>query len=285
MLLKFQEKIRTLINWCQYSKVDINWEKTYAMIITNKRLVKPKSIKLCDVNIEVVDKFKLLGVTLDSKLSFKPFSANLKKLVSAKLYSINRLFYLSFSVKLQFFKSFINPYFDYCLSLAIYFPKEIIQRICNFYDFCLYKLLKINISSNELDNLNLFNNRLESLGLKNFEHRVLNKLATFVHKIVNEKNSPILLKQMIKRNNVYNSNRMNLRNNNEIRQAIQLYNHYGESTFIYFFSNFINALILNDLSCNFKFFCQRMSNNINLLYIKFKEKFPKFNLNHKTFKT
>jgi hypothetical protein len=90
---------------------------------------------------------------------------------------------------------------------------------------------------------------------------------------------------MIKRNNDYNSNRMNLRNNNEIRQAIQLYNHYGESTFIYFFSNFINALILNDLVCNFKFFCQRMSNNINLLYIKFKEKFPKFNLNQKTFKT
>ena len=107
------------------------------------QLVKPKSIKLCDGNIEVVNKFKLLGVTLDSKLSFKPFSANLKKLVSAKLYSINRLFYLSFSVKLQFFKSFIN---HYCLSLAIYFPKEIIQRICNFYDFCLYKLLKINIT-------------------------------------------------------------------------------------------------------------------------------------------
>jgi len=103
---------------------------------------------------------------------------------------------------------------------------------------------------------------LESLGLKNFEHRVLNKLAAFVHKIVNEKNSPILLKQMINRNNDFNSNRMNLRNNNEIGQAIQLYNHYGESTFIYFFSNFINALILNDLVCNFKFFCQRMSKNV-----------------------
>ena len=88
-----------------------------------------------------------------------------------------------------------------------------------------------------------------------------------------------------KRLNDYNSKRMNLRNNNEIRQAIQLYNHYGESTFTYFFSNFINVLILNDLVCNFKFSCKRISNNINLLYIKLKDKFPKFNLNHKTFKT
>jgi len=44
------------------------------------------------------------------------------------------------------------------------------------------------------------------------------------------------------------------------------------------FSNVINTLILNDLACNFKFFCQRTSDNINLLYIKFKEKFAKSNL-------
>ena len=95
------------------------------------------------------------------------------------------------------------------------------------------------------------------------------------------KNVLRFFKQTIKRNNDYNSNRINLRNNNEIRQTIKLYNHYGESTFIYFFSNFINALILNDLAPNFKLFFQITSNNINLLNIKFKDKFPKFNLNHK----
>jgi hypothetical protein len=52
--------------------------------------------------------------------------------------------------------------------------------------------LKINITSDELYNLNSFNNKLESLGLKNFEHRVSNKLSLFVHKIANEKCSPIL---------------------------------------------------------------------------------------------
>jgi hypothetical protein len=37
--------------------------------------------------------------------------------INRKLYSINRLFYLPFNVKLQFFKSFLLPYFDYGISL------------------------------------------------------------------------------------------------------------------------------------------------------------------------
>ena len=50
---------------------------------------------------------------------------------------------------------------------------------------------------------------------------------------------------MIKRNNEYN-------NNNFKKQTIQLNNHYGEATFSYFFVNFINNMIFNDLNCNFK---------------------------------
>ena len=47
--------------------------------------------------------------------------------INKRLYSIDRLFYLSHRVRLQFYKSFILPYCDYCMSLSIYFPKGTLQ--------------------------------------------------------------------------------------------------------------------------------------------------------------
>jgi hypothetical protein len=290
LLSKFNDKIKILLNWCEFSKVDINWDKTFIMIVTNRRLKIPKSIDFNDIHVKIVDRFKLLGVTIDSKLNFEAYSSILKRNVSYKLHSIKRLFYLSASVKLQFFKTFIMPYFDYCSSLTIYFPKATIQKICNFYNYCLNKLLKIdikvrdykysnNIEQIKLDSKCLLNTTLEEIGLKNYEHRLIVKLSTFIFKIRNDVNAPSLLKDMIKKNNEFNKcNTRILRNNNNFKQTIQLNNHYGEATFTYFFTNFINNIILNDLNCNFKLFTSRIMTNLNLLFQKFITNFYKFNL-------
>ena len=58
---KFNKKIKILLNWCQLSKVDINWDKTCVMIVTNKRVKIPKSLDLDNINVKIVDRFKLLG--------------------------------------------------------------------------------------------------------------------------------------------------------------------------------------------------------------------------------
>lgn len=55
------------------NKLDINFKKTYFMIVTRHRVSLPKSILVNGIEIEVVDKFKLLGVTLDSKLIFSSY--------------------------------------------------------------------------------------------------------------------------------------------------------------------------------------------------------------------
>ena len=83
--------------------------------------------------------FKLLGVTLDNKLTFTEHCSNIKKIVNKKLYSIKRLFFLCTSVKIHFFKTFILPYFDYCLSLIIYFPSSSLQSLNICFNLCFYK--------------------------------------------------------------------------------------------------------------------------------------------------
>ena len=128
------------------------------MFVTNKRVKLPNEIfvntkivngKIVETKVRVVSSFKLLGVTIDKKLNFSEHCSNIKRIVNRKLYSIKRLFFLCTSVKIHFFKRFILPYFDYCLSLIIYFPPSAYQSLCIF----------VSISSVSYTHLTLPTNR------------------------------------------------------------------------------------------------------------------------------
>ncbi|RNA10683.1 hypothetical protein BpHYR1_023699 [Brachionus plicatilis] len=70
---------------------------------------------------------------------FRIIKKNSIQAINKRLYSIDRLFYLSKNVKIQFLKTFILPNFDYCLSL------KTIQKLANYYNYFLYKLLNIRL--------------------------------------------------------------------------------------------------------------------------------------------
>ena len=52
-------------------------------------------------------------------------------------------------------------------------------------------------------------------------------------------------------NSIVHKGGYNLRNKFQVNKPLRIYNHYGEPTFFYFYSNFINNFILNDLKINF----------------------------------
>ena len=69
------------------------------MVITNKRAYLKQPLKLIHLDsnrVEMVNNFKLLGVTLDTKLNFDDYSAMIAKSINIRLFSIKRLFYLPF---------------------------------------------------------------------------------------------------------------------------------------------------------------------------------------------
>jgi hypothetical protein len=115
LISKFKDNLKPMLDWCKFNKLDINWDKTYFMFVTNKRLGKktPTVIPIDNSQVKVVENFKLLGVTIDNKLTFEKYSRDLRLSVNKKLYSIKRLFFLCTAVKIQFLKTFILPYFDY----------------------------------------------------------------------------------------------------------------------------------------------------------------------------
>ena len=69
---KFKKIVLILIEWCHLNRLDINLSKTYALINHNRiDVINITNIQVNnEININIVDKFKLLGVTIDNKLNF-----------------------------------------------------------------------------------------------------------------------------------------------------------------------------------------------------------------------
>ena len=119
-----------------------------------------------------------------------------------KFYSIKRLFYLATFVKIHFFKTFILPYFDFCLSLIIYYLKYTFQSISNCFNLFHYRFFKFksDIHYSEMEN------KRETMSeflvkfkydLFTLQARIYANLLTFAHSILLSENAPDILKKKL----------------------------------------------------------------------------------------
>jgi len=74
-----------------------------------------------------------------------------------------------------------------------------------------------------------------------------------------------------------------LRNKFQMNQSLKIHNHYGEATFVYFCSKFINNFFFEDLKNDFFTFTKLLYNNLNNHFGKICQIFSKFDLWLKTF--
>jgi hypothetical protein len=271
----FQSKIKPLSTWCALNRLDINWSKTFIMFVTNKRVSLPSSVDLNGVSVSVISEFKLLGVTLDNKLNFSKQVSIVCRQINSKLFSIKRLFYLSTAVKLQFFKTFILPYFDYCMSLHIYYPKVAIIKLTKCFYLCLYKLFNFNFDS---CSPNSTNDALVKYGLYSFEYRFLFRLLTFTNKLVfslnNNFTAPKALTDLLRPNIVRQGptdstlTDHNLRNKGDLDVATSL-SRFGDMTFGFIFPKFINLTCLDFINLKPSDFVNRSRSCLSLIFKNF----------------
>ena len=208
LISRFKKLLEPLIDWCKFNKLDLNWSKTFFMFITNKREKLPTEILVDGNLVKIVQTFKLLGINIDNKLTFSEHVSITKKIINRKIFSIKRLFYLSTAAKIQFFKTFILPYFDYCSSLLLYYPKSSIVRLNNCFNLCLFKLFKFKpeidyyndligeIKDNDLI-ISEFSDKLQSYGLFTFQKRLMERFLLFTYSILNGSHFPENLKESV----------------------------------------------------------------------------------------
>ena len=90
---------------------------------------------------------------------------------------------------MQFLKSFILPYLDYCLSLSVYFPKTTLQKLSTCYYATIFRLFKFDFSELESDEINEF---LKNYGLFAFQHRIMLRISLFTYRTISDSAPPIL---------------------------------------------------------------------------------------------
>ena len=97
-IVNFSRQLIPFLDWVKYNQLTINWSKTKLMSITKQRAVRPSLLVIDGCNVEVVDEFKLLGITIDHNLIFNKYVERITSSVNQKMYSIKKLFYLSLSI-------------------------------------------------------------------------------------------------------------------------------------------------------------------------------------------
>jgi len=179
----FKKDFENVYNWISLNKLFINWTKTKFMLVSRTKHPISTHIELFGNKVEMVNEFKLLGVTIDKDLNFSKFVKALSKSIYAKVFSIKNIFFLSYKTKVQFFKTFILPHFDYCSSLFLYFSNGIINKISNIYNNCIRILFNINLKQIDVtDQLDI----LKDLNLLPFKLRLLYRFSIFAYKILNK---------------------------------------------------------------------------------------------------
>ena len=142
--------------WLEINKLSLNPAKTkYMLFHTHQKRVKSIVPKINNTNIEKVEEFKFLGLTLDTHLNWKIHSENISNKCSRISGILNNLKYvLPERIKLLLYNTLLLPHIHYCLMTWGYHGQRIykIQKrairtitLSKYYDHTapLFKKLKL----------------------------------------------------------------------------------------------------------------------------------------------
>jgi hypothetical protein len=73
LLKSFNNRTIPLFNWCSLNRLDLNLNKTYCMFVCKKHIKLTDLVVINQFEITVVQSFKLLGITIDNRLSFTTY--------------------------------------------------------------------------------------------------------------------------------------------------------------------------------------------------------------------
>ena len=115
---RLQYDLDVLSRWCHDNMLTINTRKTKCILFGRKGVNKVENLQkvyLGQMEVEVVNHYRYLGVILDSNMTFQQHLGNVFKLVAHKLFFLQKCRgFLTQEIALRIYKTKVLPYFDYC---------------------------------------------------------------------------------------------------------------------------------------------------------------------------
>ena len=112
-----EREFTKISNWYTDNRLTINVKKTKLMLAGSKRMLslfEDFELQSNGTQIDRVQSFKYLEVTMDSKWSWKPHISNLLKKLGHRLSLFNRIFHmLDNRTRIAFYNGIVLPHLDY----------------------------------------------------------------------------------------------------------------------------------------------------------------------------
>ena len=114
--MAYLDEIDRFKEWCDDHFLELNVTKTKEMVLGTNHSSSPDPISINNHAVEIVDSFKYLGLTLDTRLSFKNHVVATQRKCQQRLYILRRLasFNLQPTLLLNLYRSIIEPLLMYC---------------------------------------------------------------------------------------------------------------------------------------------------------------------------
>ena len=174
MMNKLESATKNALDWFRSNGMKLNSSKCKVLVCGHKF-----ETMICKIeNAQVIETHmvKLLGIQIDSELTFNSHIKTLCKKASQKLNALSRLCaFLPFHRRKMLMHAFFNSQFSYCPLVWMFHNRQINTRINNLHYRALRMVYQDEISS--------FEELLQKDGSVTIHHRNLQFLATEMYKV------------------------------------------------------------------------------------------------------
>ena len=126
-----QQCSTSISEWCKPNKQVLNASKMAVMSVVGPRSTPNAfNIAINGTNIDQVHKKKILGLTIDSRLTFYDHITNVRKLALWHLSTLRRIApYCNLNLRTIFYNSFLYPHFIYCSTVWSLKTKDSMEEL------------------------------------------------------------------------------------------------------------------------------------------------------------
>ena len=145
VILQLENDTKTLLNWVSQNGLKANPYKFHLLLSDSN---PEYFVKVEDFDILNSTNKKLLGITIDNKLSFDEHVGLLCNKASQKLHALSRIsHYMDIKQRQLIMKSFINSQFGYCPIVWMFHSRKMNNRINKIHERSLRIVFNDNTSS------------------------------------------------------------------------------------------------------------------------------------------
>ena len=199
VIQNIEEASTVLLKWFKENFMKANADKCHLLLSTNDKF----TAKIDTASIRNSQSEKLLGITIDSKLTFEPHITNICDKASKKVHALARVAcHMNTEKRRLIMKAFISSQFGYCPLVWMSHSRSLNNRINRIHERSLRIVYRDKNSS--------FQSLLEKDNSVSIHNRNLQSLATEMYKVKNQLSPKIMTDVFRLREISYN-----LRNNTD----------------------------------------------------------------------